>query len=162
MTQTVAFRYEGRSYTVQVERTGNELVIEHDGQCYQVTLTAAGMRANAQVAASAAAPVTLPPTASAGAAVAPAPAPAAAPAASAALAASAPAPGAVVAPMTGTMREVRTEVGAQVTEGQVLFIMEAMKMDIEVPVAGAGSVAAIAVQAGDSITEGQVLARIGG
>ena len=159
MTQTVAFQYEGRSYTVQVERTGNELVIEHDGQCYQVTLTAAGMRANAQVAASAAAPVTLPPTASAGAAVAPAPAPAAAPAA---LAASAPAPGAVVAPMTGTMREVRTEVGAQVTEGQVLFIMEAMKMDIEVPVAGAGSVAAIAVQAGDSITEGQVLARIGG
>ena len=70
--------------------------------------------------------------------------------------------GAVVAPMTGTIREVRAEVGAAVIEGDLLFVMEAMKMDIEIPVTSAGRVAEIAVQAGDSVTEAQLLARIDG
>ncbi|MDE0449498.1 MAG: acetyl-CoA carboxylase biotin carboxyl carrier protein subunit, partial [Spirochaetaceae bacterium] len=98
-----------------------------------------------QAAASAAAPAS-----------SPAPVPAPAPAAGSA------APGDVVAPMTGTIREVRTSVGAGVTEGQVLFVMEAMKMDLEVPVAVAGTVSEIAVSAGDSVVEAQILARVSG
>ena len=72
------------------------------------------------------------------------------------------APGDVVAPMTGTLREIRTSVGASVTEGQVLFVMEAMKMDLEIPVAIAGTVSEIAVTAGDSVVEAQILARVAG
>ena len=48
------------------------------------------------------------------------------------------------------------------TEGQVLFVMEAMKMDLEVPVAVAGTVSEIAVAAGDSVVEAQLLARVSG
>ncbi|MDE0223211.1 MAG: acetyl-CoA carboxylase biotin carboxyl carrier protein subunit, partial [Spirochaetaceae bacterium] len=96
------------------------------------------------------------PRQAAASAAAPASSPAPVPAAGSA------APGDVVAPMTGTIREVRTSVGAAVTEGQVLFVMEAMKMDLEVPVAVAGTVSEIAVSAGDSVVEAQILARVSG
>ena len=41
MKQEVAFEYEGRSYTVEVERSGDTLVIESEGQRYEVTLSGA-------------------------------------------------------------------------------------------------------------------------
>ena len=152
--QVVTFEYEGRSYTVEVERSGDTLVIESEGQRYEVTLSGA-VRPR---------PVPAPP-----AAVAPSPATppaAAAPATATPGAASAPAggaaPGDVAAPMTGTIREIRTSVGAAVTEGQILFVMEAMKMDLEVPVAISGTVSEIAVAAGESVVEGQLLARVSG
>ena len=158
MKQQVSFEYEGRAYTVDVERSGDTLIIESEGQRYEVTLT--GSAAAATAAASAAlrprhgsprrppAPV---------ARTTPAAGPTA-PAASRPAAAAA--PGDVVAPMTGTIREMRAQVGAAVVEGQVLFVMEAMKMDLEVPAAVAGSVTEIAVRAGDSVVEAQLLARV--
>ena len=139
--QQVSFEYEGHAYTVAVERRGDTLTIESDGQRYEVTLTGSAPPAPAPVAP-------------------PAPAPATAPASPAPTPAGGAGPGDVVAPMTGTIREVRTQVGAAVVEGQVLFIMEAMKMDLEVPVAVAGSITEIAVQAGDSVVEAQLLARV--
>ena len=143
MKQQVSFEYEGRAYTVAVERRGDTLTIESDGQRYEVTLTGSAPPAPAP------APV-----------APPAPAPATAPASPAPTPAGGAGPGDVVAPMTGTIREVRTQVGAAVVEGQVLFIMEAMKMDLEVPVVVAGSITEIAVQAGDSVVEAQLLARV--
>jgi biotin carboxyl carrier protein len=156
--QQVTFEYQGESYTVEVERRGDTLVIESDGQSYEVTLTGA-VRPRAMPAAAGA------PAPSAGAAPPVAPAPATSAAPPPAVPASAPAagsaaPGDVVAPMTGTIREIRTSAGAAVTEGQVLFVMEAMKMDLEVPVAIAGTVSEIAVAAGDSVVEAQILARV--
>ena len=161
MKQQVSFEYEGRAYTVDVERSGDTLAIESEGQRYEVTLT--GSAATAAAAATSAGAAARQPVAPA--APAPAAPAAAAPAATPPAApppAGAAAPGEVVAPMTGTIREVRAEVGAAVVEGQVLFIMEAMKMDLEVPVAVAGSVTEIAVQAGDSVVEAQLLARVSG
>ena len=161
MKQQVSFEYEGQSYTVDVERRGDTLVIESEGQSYEVTLTGAVRPRATPAAVGAPAPSagTAPPAApapvsAAPPAAAPVSAPAAAPAAGSA------APGDVVAPMTGTIREIRTSVGAAVTEGQVLFVMEAMKMDLEVPVAIAGTVSEIAVAAGDSVVEAQMLARV--
>ena len=166
MKQQVTFEYEGNSYTVEVERRGDTLVIESEGHSYEVTLSGAVRPRPTLATAGAAASATggaQPSTASGTPpAAAPAPAPAAAPAASAGPAAGSAAPGDVVAPMTGTIREIRTSVGAAVTEGQVLFVMEAMKMDLEVPVAVAGTVSEIAVAAGDSVVEAQLLARVSG
>lgn len=159
MKQQVTFQYEGCSYTVEVERNGDTLVIENEGQRYEVTLSGTARPRSA--------PPQGPAAASASAPARPlAAAPARSPAAVAPPAAPRPAggaaPGDVVAPMTGTIREIRTSVGATVTEGQVLFVMEAMKMDLEVPVAIAGTVSEIAVAAGDSVVEAQLLARVSG
>ena len=160
MKQQVTFEYEGRSYTVEVERRGDILVIESEGQQYEVTLS--GDVRPRPGPAPAAGPAAAAPPSPATPAPATAPAPAAAAPTAAPTPAGGAAPGDVVAPMTGTIREVRTSVGAAVTEGQVLFVMEAMKMDLEVPVAIAGSVSEIAVAAGDSVVEAQLLARVSG
>ncbi len=156
MKQQITFQYEGCSYTVEVERNGDTLVIENEGQRYEVTLSGAARPRSGSPQGPAAAPASV--------ARRPPPAPAPAPTAAAPTAAPRPAgsaaPGDVVAPMTGTLREIRTSVGATVTEGQVLFVMEAMKMDLEVPVAIAGTVSEIAVAVGDSVVEAQLLARV--
>ncbi|MDE0027685.1 MAG: hypothetical protein OXP69_25000, partial [Spirochaetaceae bacterium] len=39
MKQQVTFEYEGRSYTVEVQRNGDTLVIESEGHSYEVTLS---------------------------------------------------------------------------------------------------------------------------
>jgi biotin carboxyl carrier protein len=98
-------------------------------------------------------------------AAAPAPKPAAAPqpapkpaAAPAAAPAAVPAGAATVtSPMPGTILAVNVKVGEAVKKGQVLCILEAMKMENEIMAAGDGVVASIEVSAGDSVNTGQVL-----
>ncbi len=96
---------------------------------------------------------------SAGAAPAPAAAPAQAPAAApAAPKAAAPAGGTkVTAPMPGTILAVNVSVGSKVSEGQALVILEAMKMENEIPAPAAGTVASIEVEKGASVETGAVL-----
>lgn len=93
-------------------------------------------------------------------------APAAAPVAvsapvQAAPAAAAPADGtAVNAPMPGTILDVKASVGDTVTEGQVLMVLEAMKMENDIVAPKAGKVSAISVKKGDSVNSGDALAYI--
>ena len=95
-----------------------------------------------------------------GHAAAPAYAAAAAPAPAAA-AAPAPAPaasgGAVVSPMPGSILDVRVNVGDTVAEGQVIVMLEAMKMEIEIKAETAGVVSAVNVKKGDTVESGSVL-----
>lgn len=84
-------------------------------------------------------------------AAAPAPAPKAATAAVPAGAAT------VVSPMPGTILSVNVKVGEAVKKGQVLCILEAMKMENEIMASGDGKVASVAVNAGESVNTGQVL-----
>jgi len=60
-------------------------------------------------------------------------------------------PGACVAPMPGKIVEVRVAVGERVETGQVLVVMEAMKMEHTVTAPYAGSVQELRVGAGDQV-----------
>lgn len=87
-------------------------------------------------------------------------APVAAPAAAAPGAApvAAPAGGeAVNAPMPGTILAVNVTAGQAIKKGDVLFILEAMKMENEIMAPADGTVAAVAVTKGATVESGAVL-----
>ena len=90
-----------------------------------------------------------------------APAPVAAPA-PAAPAAPATAAGSieVAAPMPGKILNVKASVGTAVKKGDVILILEAMKMENDVVAPEDGTVASINVSAGDAVEAGDVLATL--
>lgn len=124
-----------RTYEVEVEAGEAMLIDEYE----------------AYAPAPAAAPVAAAPVAAA-APAAPAPAPAAA-----ALAA-----GEVVkSPMPGNILKINVSQGQAVKEGDVLIVLEAMKMENEIVAPKAGSVAQIAVSKGQVVETGTPLVVIG-
>ncbi len=64
---------------------------------------------------------------------------------------------AVVSPMQGTVLDVRVEEGQEVVAGQVLCIVEAMKMENEITAHRDGRVDALSVERGQPIKTGQVV-----
>ena len=66
--------------------------------------------------------------------------------------------GSLLAPMPGLVRRVLVEVGAVVTAGQPLLVLEAMKMEQSVAAPAAGVVAELRAKAGEQVAAGQVLA----
>ena len=64
---------------------------------------------------------------------------------------------AIKAPMPGTILDVKVAPGSTVKKGQVLVILEAMKMENEIVSPQDGKVASVNVSSGTSVTTGQVL-----
>lgn len=90
--------------------------------------------------------------------VAAAPAPAAAPAAAAAPAPAAPAAGTQISsPLPGTVLSVNVTDGQSVKAGDVLFVLEAMKMENEVMAPCDGTVTSISVAKGGTVDPGTLL-----
>ena len=61
------------------------------------------------------------------------------------------------APISGTVTKVVVQPGASVAPGDVLLVLEAMKMETEITAPVAGTVQAISVAPGDAVAGGQEL-----
>ena len=59
--------------------------------------------------------------------------------------------------MPGSILDVRVNVGDTVAEGQVIVMLEAMKMEIEIKAETTGVVSAVNVKKGDMVESGSVL-----
>jgi acetyl-CoA/propionyl-CoA carboxylase biotin carboxyl carrier protein len=68
--------------------------------------------------------------------------------------------GAVESPMQGTILGVRVTEGESVETGQVLCIVEAMKMENEIAAPHAGVVAELSVDEGDAVRVGQLICQV--
>ena len=117
-----------------------------NGQTYEVEVEEVGGAPSA-APVRAAAPVATP------AAAAPAATPAAAPKAAAPVAGGTP----IKAPMPGTILDVKVKAGDTVKAGQCLCVLEAMKMENEIPAAKDGTVAQVVVAKGASVNAGDTL-----
>jgi acetyl-CoA/propionyl-CoA carboxylase biotin carboxyl carrier protein len=67
---------------------------------------------------------------------------------------------AVTAPMQGTVVKVAVEEGQEVATGDLVVVLEAMKMENPVTAHKDGTITGLAVEAGAAITQGTVLAEI--
>ena len=140
--KTYNFKINGKEYAVTIgEANGKLLNVNVNGADYEVELEKeipgqAGNDANA-AANDAAKPAAAP--------AAQAPKPAAAPSGAGEK---------VNSPLPGVIVEVSVKEGQAVKAGQKVAVLEAMKMENEIPAPKDGTVTAIHVQKGDSILEG--------
>ncbi len=63
----------------------------------------------------------------------------------------------VEAPMPGNILDIKVSVGDSVTNGQVLCILEAMKMENDIVAPSDGTVASVEVNKGDTVEAGMVI-----
>ena len=62
--------------------------------------------------------------------------------------------------VTGTLWKLQAQVGTQVAAGDVIMILESMKMEIPVEAPSAGTVTAVHVAPEDKVDEGAVLVEL--
>ncbi len=138
-------KINGHDYEVTVkDMNGTQVNVDVNGKAYTVELP--------ETERPKAAPVKRPaPTAAAApAAAAPAPRPAAGGAA-----------GAVRSPLPGVVLSINVQTGAAVKRGDVLLVLEAMKMENNIMADRDGTISSILVNKGDSVLEGAELVVIG-
>ena len=137
------FKIDGKDFTTSVDEQGNgQLTVTVNGKAYQVELPEHVVAAR---------PTIHPMTAQAAAPAAhtPAPAPAAAGASAA-----------VTSPLPGTITKVNVAAGQKVKKGEVLLVMEAMKMANDVVAEADGTVQQVCVKEGQSVNQGDVLIQL--
>lgn len=137
------FKIDGKDFTTSVDEQGNgQLTVTVNGKAYQVELPEHVVAAR---------PTIHPMTAQAAAPAAhtPAPAPAAAGASAT-----------VTSPLPGTITKVNVAAGQKVKKGEVLLVMEAMKMANDVVAEADGTVQQVCVKEGQSVNQGDVLIQL--
>ncbi len=133
------FKINGKDYTASVEEQGeNQVQVTVNGTAYSVEIeheTSAAPAFRSAVAA---------------------------PAASAAPKAVSAAQAKITAPLPGNITKILVSVGQQVKKGDVVMIMEAMKMENNITAEADGTVKAIGAQIGQSVNQGDVLVELEG
>lgn len=66
----------------------------------------------------------------------------------------------VVAPLPGTINEIKVKVGNKVNAGDTVVVLEAMKMQNNIDAETSGTIASINVNKGDAVMEGDTLVTI--
>ena len=154
MSKKYQYKVQGVDYEVDIEEVeGNIAKVNVNGIPFEVELQQPINAAKhpSMVKPKVAAPVVAP-------AVAPQAAPAAQPAPSTQPAANGTP---LKAPLPGTISTVNVKVGDQVSAGDTVVVLEAMKMQNNIEAENSGTVTAINVSPGDSVMEGAVLLTIG-
>ncbi len=157
MKKQIRFQFKGTLHTVDVERDGNQLTLESSGVTYQVTLLPEEGAAKKPSAAKAEKARPRPAPVAAVAKSAPAVTPAAPAPPQPAAAASA---NILTAPLTGVVKEIKAAEGRKVEAGEVVIVMEAMKMDIDINAQVSGTVQEVYVRQGDNVSANQQLIKI--
>ncbi len=122
-----------RKFIINVNGNSYEVEVEEVGGVATSAPVAAPKAAPAPEAASAPAPVSAPPAGATN----------------------------VTAPMPGTVVSVKVKVGDTVNEGDVLCVLEAMKMENEIMAPKGGKVVAVSASQGASVNTGDALVSIG-
>lgn len=157
-------------FILEAMKMENEIVAPCDGKISAVMTTKGSTVATDAVLAviggtatvAAPAPVVAPAPTPVAAPVAPAPTPVAPAAPAPAPVATAPAGGtAISAPMPGTILDVQVKEGQSVNEGDVLFILEAMKMENEIVAPTSGTITKVLATKGSTVATDEALAYIG-
>lgn len=137
----------GNEYAVNIESIeGNQASVTVNGKSYDVEIVGKEVKKAKPVAAPA--PAAKAPAAAKPATPAQAPKQAAAPAGEGTP---------FKAPLPGTIVDIKATVGQQVAVGDVVLILEAMKMENEISAEKAGTITAISVNKGDSVMEGTTM-----
>ena len=144
------YKVQGVDYDVEIEEVeGNLAKVSVNGIAFEVELKQPINPARAITKPKVATPTPTPSK------------PAAAPAATTTPAAPAGAGSAVKAPLPGTIASICVKVGDKVNVGDVVLVLEAMKMQNNIESEYAGTVTAVMVNAGESVMEGAPLVTIG-
>lgn len=140
---TYKFKVNGKDYEAKIlNDEGSTLEVELNGKTYNVEMDESEK----------AIPVAIRPAVSS-------PRPAAS---SSSTSSSAPAPAgnkakAIKSPLPGVVLNVKVNPGDQVKKGQIVMVLEAMKMENEIEATADGTVSQINKQKGDSVMEGDTL-----
>lgn len=156
MMKAYSLKVGGQSFTARiVEYTETKVVVDLNGSNYEVELSSETLEAEPPRPAPAGGPKKRPVPPSSTSTETPSSRP------SSLTAAIGPqGVGAVTAPIPGAVKQILVAVGDYVSEGAVVLVLEAMKMENEISARGAGKVSEIAVGLGESVQEGQLLLQI--
>ena len=125
-----------KKYNITVNGTTYEVVVEEAGEVTQAPVAAAPVFS------------------------APAPAAASAPAPKAPAASGSEGANKIIAPMPGTILDVKVSAGQSVKKGDVVCVLEAMKMENDIPAPCDGTIASVNVQKGASVNANDIIATI--
>jgi len=140
MKKKIRFQFDNKVYTVNIEQVGNELIIENEGAIYHVSLIpeAGNEKKELQVATRSDLTVSLTPT-------------------EAKLQEGSKDEGNLLSPMTGIVEDVKVKKGTRVEKGQVVMVVEAMKMYVDIHAHRTGVVEEIYVKKGETVSLNQPL-----